>query len=932
MLINTFKTQLLIYALPILISTSVFSQTQTGRNRISVNDSIYYESVKGDNKKSSYTRPITYIPPTFHTTVVEADQNTFNILGKTFKQFQLIYLNTDSLNKFVKSNYFSLFNLEINGKKYLLEIQENDLRSSKYKSVVHYDFGVVEKEKDFSQKVNQYKGFANGDRENMVRMTISSKEVLARISLQREGTTLYIEPLNDFLQNIETKDPRTNENRTNLFVVYEPEDVVPTIIGTCETVEGTGTTTKDNIPISEIVGPDPPIDIETLCTPLTLEIATEADYELWQKYQNLENDRILSVLNLVEGVYSASFNLVFAVVFQRSWATPNDPYASTSAVNAFYEVKGYWNTNCSNINRDIVSFFSGKQFNTPAVGATQSIVICNWPSRSYNVTQNMENINTVSNITAHEIGHNFSAHHDDSENDNNYYRRSIMCALVENVDYYVSTQEKNKISNHINTFYSCLLNNTSFNPNYSYSPWVTTWDNDRNLTRLGTWNFSIGDYILTGNFDVLSDEELLFINNNTSWATIMQYSCGRGGSDWYHLWSNMGNGTIGSWVMSQGDKHYVGDFNGDGKSDLLSISPNNNWATLQTFSTMNNGSFQFLWSNMGNRFINTWYVNSSDQFVVGDFDNDNKDELLCISNNGNGYSTLLDFNNNQFQHKWSNLGNGSIQGFNISNANHYRKGDFHNLGYDELALISNSWAAFLRYNSNTNGWDWVWSNNGSGNMADWGLPLANSSDLYDYVLPGNLDFDGYEELFLIESGSNATNAATMQFNPFLNRNWIYFDGWIGPWNQSGSCNYFLCKNIASQPTQLLAVKAIPQGGGAYLYQAGMQRIRSDNYNFRAGQSHEEDETTNTPSSNTFYRNQEPFKLYPNPNNGNFTLEKNSTDPCSITIYNTLGEILFKKENIRENIANIDISNFPKGVYFLKYNDSSTEKIVNFCFQ
>lgn len=60
-------------------------------------------------------------------------------------------------------------------------------------------------------------------------------------------------------------------------------------------------------------------------------------------------------------------------------------------------------------------------------------------------------------------------------------------------------------------------------------------------------------------------------------------------------------------------------------------------------------------------------------------------------------------------------------------------------------------------------------------------------------------------------------------------------------------------------------------------------------------------------------------IFPNPSNGNFTIEGLPFEGVSITIYNLLGEKIYSRNN-KQTVCNIDISNFPKGMYFVKVSD------------
>lgn len=59
-------------------------------------------------------------------------------------------------------------------------------------------------------------------------------------------------------------------------------------------------------------------------------------------------------------------------------------------------------------------------------------------------------------------------------------------------------------------------------------------------------------------------------------------------------------------------------------------------------------------------------------------------------------------------------------------------------------------------------------------------------------------------------------------------------------------------------------------------------------------------------------------IYPNPSTGNVTIEGNGT----ITVFNALGQKILTKDIIEKDIITLD-----KGIYFVKKNDGSTEKLI-----
>ena len=73
-----------------------------------------------------------------------------------------------------------------------------------------------------------------------------------------------------------------------------------------------------------------------------------------------------------------------------------------------------------------------------------------------------------------------------------------------------------------------------------------------------------------------------------------------------------------------------------------------------------------------------------------------------------------------------------------------------------------------------------------------------------------------------------------------------------------------------------------------------------------------------------------LSVFPNPNNGNFSLKANGiNDQVYLEISNINGQIIFVKE-LNDNIERVNISNYPPGVYFVTIrteNFTKTERII-----
>ena len=74
-----------------------------------------------------------------------------------------------------------------------------------------------------------------------------------------------------------------------------------------------------------------------------------------------------------------------------------------------------------------------------------------------------------------------------------------------------------------------------------------------------------------------------------------------------------------------------------------------------------------------------------------------------------------------------------------------------------------------------------------------------------------------------------------------------------------------------------------------------------------------------------------FNLSPNPATDFFAINNTSNKTYNLTIYNSIGQLLFKENNINKNTKKINITNFNSNLLFIKIkteNNSFTYKLLN----
>jgi Reprolysin family propeptide./Reprolysin (M12B) family zinc metalloprotease./Calx-beta domain./Bacterial pre-peptidase C-terminal domain. len=386
-------------------------------------------------------------------------------LARRLRKYDLIRMDPHAAAAQIRSKRQIL--LKTSAGDYELSLEPYDLRSPNYAAQVIGADGVARKLP--KTPIQTYRGKVRGLANAQVRFTVKESSIEGAIITQ--SGHYFLQPARDL----------STAARSDEFVFYAAADLNNDVtscgvtlaeeVAARENLSSIKTKADDTAAATTIVNGLSPLKI--------VRLATDADGEYVAALGGASqaNTQIMNIMNMVDGIYQLEIGLSFQIVFQNAWTdSSTDPYTSTVPGTLLGEFKNHWNANFSEVSRSLAHLWTGKDLDGSIIGIASLGATCRTATSSYGLSQlfpfnrpgNPITVGTAI-LTAHEIGHNFSASHTNEaspETPPDIERacdNTIMEASIGDGSSFCS-YSRSQIVGHAVAYASCLLDSASLPP------------------------------------------------------------------------------------------------------------------------------------------------------------------------------------------------------------------------------------------------------------------------------------------------------------------------------------------------------------------------------------------------------------------------------------------------------------------------------------
>ena len=301
----------------------------------------------------------------------------------------------------------------------------------------------------------------------------------------------------------------------------------------------------------------------------------------------------------------------------------------------------------------------------------------------------------------------------------------------------------------------------------------------------GSWQFSTHDQFYIGDFNGDGKQEVV-VYNSVDWVIPYLGLLADDGNNGLRLIARY-DGSLPGWQFNKLDRFYVADFNGDGRKDLF-VFNGSDWSIPYVGMLASSGSgFSLVQRYDGN--LAGWVMKPDDRHYVGDFNGDGRIDFYVFNGTAWSIPYLGQFSSNGTSLTMSKRYDQTVSGWIMTAGDQHFVADCNGDGKDDLYIFNGSnWSIVYLGMFESSGVDLSMISRYDGNVPGWQM---RKNDLH---YPADFNGDGKYGLYVFNYsdwsyrylGKMVSNGSA------LSASWA--QEWVGEWHLGAVdlltvCNY-----------------------------------------------------------------------------------------------------------------------------------------------
>lgn len=299
----------------------------------------------------------------------------------------------------------------------------------------------------------------------------------------------------------------------------------------------------------------------------------------------------------------------------------------------------------------------------------------------------------------------------------------------------------------------------------------------------GSWQFQPGDQFYVGDFNGDGKDEVV-VYNSTNWSKEYLGLLADDGNDGLRLVKRYDDSMPG-WQFHRHDRFFVADFDGNGRADLY-VFNGEDWSIPYVGMLRSNGS-SFTVVKRYDANLPGWQMRPGDQHFVGDFSGDGRDDLLVFNGDDWSYPYLGLLGSGGSSLSMIQRFDDVLPGWQMRPGDQFHVGDFNGDGQSDLYVFNGSdWAiSYLGMFRSLDDWLYL-ARRYDGNVPGWQMRRNDRHFVADATGDGRADLFVYNH----EDWGPEYLGTMVSTGTGLSATWR--EDWVGEWNLGSADQFEVC--------------------------------------------------------------------------------------------------------------------------------------------